>query len=58
MPAYIAVDIFLNYRLKQLRGFFKLGYASQLPNRGYLVAPIYPAMRRQFSFGFDWMFFD
>jgi len=58
IPAYIATDIFLNFRLKQLRGFLKLGYASQLPNKGYLLAPDYPTMRRQFTFGLDWMFFD
>jgi hypothetical protein len=56
--SYFAADVFFNLRIKNLRGFFKLGYASQLPNDGYLVAPVYPAMRRQFVFGFDWMFFD
>ncbi len=58
VPAYIVADVFFNFRIKNLRGFFKLGYANQLPNSGYLVAPVYPAMRRQLTFGFDWMFFD
>lgn len=58
IPAYFATDVFFNFRIKNLRAFLKLGYASQLPNRGYLVAPVYPAMRRQFVFGFNWMFFD
>jgi hypothetical protein len=58
IPAYAAADIFFNFRIKNLRGFLKLAYASQAPNNGYLVAPVYPAMSRQFVFGFNWMFFD
>jgi hypothetical protein len=59
LPTYPVVDVFLNADIKTLNVFVKMSHANyELQERGYFVTPFYPGLRRSFTFGVKWMFFD
>lgn len=56
---YPFFDFFLNFRIGQLRGFFKVQHLnSGFTGDNYLVSPGYPIYPRTFGIGIRWMFFD
>lgn len=56
---YPVIDVFLNADIKTLNVFVKMSHANfEFPEPGYFVTPFYPGLRRSFTFGVKWMFFD
>lgn len=55
---YAIFDVFINFKLKSFRIFGKLSHFNQLPEKGYVNTALYPGMKRIFTFGVNWMFFD
>lgn len=59
LKTYPVLDVFLNADIKTLNIFVKMSHVNfQLQEPGYFVTPYYPGMRRSFTFGVKWMFFD
>ncbi|MEM9416882.1 MAG: putative porin [Bacteroidota bacterium] len=57
--SYPVLDLFVNFRVKYLRMFFKFSHGNEhlfLP--GYFVTPLYPGQKRALDIGFSWSFFD
>jgi hypothetical protein len=56
---FIYADVFLNFRIKRARMFFKYSHINALwgPYNYYMV-PSYPMMDAGFRFGISWKFFD
>ncbi|WP_162053924.1 putative porin [Pontibacter pamirensis] len=59
VQGYPVVDVFLNADIKTVNLFVKMSHVNdQLLEPVYFVTPYYPGMRRSFTFGLKWMFFD
>ncbi len=60
LPYYPVVDLFLSFKVGRVRMFGLISHANEglFRQKGYWVAPDYPAYDRAFKFGFSWMFFD
>ena len=56
---YPQVDVFLAADLRNVNLFLKMAHVNQgLPRNGYYVTAGYPQLRRSFTFGVKWLFFD
>ncbi|MER2998350.1 putative porin [Pontibacter populi] len=56
---YPVFDVFLTADIKTVNVFVKLAHANyNLWEPGYYETPGYPGLRRSFTFGLKWMFFD
>lgn len=58
IDGFVTFDAFVNFKINNLRAFFKYTNANQQSGDGYYVTPYYPGQRRMFGFGARWMFFD
>lgn len=60
LSLYPVLDVFAHVKVRRMRLFAKLRHASQglFGQKGYYVAPQYPAYDRFMQFGLAWMFFD
>ncbi|MCU0444748.1 MAG: putative porin [Microscillaceae bacterium] len=58
IQSYLIVDVFANFKVSNFRIFGKFSHINQVLNSGYLTSPLYPGMRRTFTFGVTWLFFD
>lgn len=59
VTTYPVFDVFLNADIKTVNVFLKMSHANfGLQEPGYFVTPYYPGLRRSFTFGLKWMFFD
>lgn len=59
VQGYPVIDVFLNADVKTVNLFVKMSHVNdQLLQPVYFVTPYYPGMRRSFTFGLKWMFFD
>ena len=59
IPSYLLADLFLSFKVKRIRWFFKMTNVLQnLEAEGYFITPYYTGQRRTFDFGVNWMFFD
>lgn len=59
IKTYPVFDVFLNADIKTLNVFLKMSHVNyELQEPGYFVTPYYPGLRRSFTFGLKWMFFD
>jgi hypothetical protein len=56
---YPVFDVFLTADIKTVNVFVKMAHANyDLWEPGYIETPGYPGLRRSFTFGVKWMFFD
>lgn len=56
---YPYVDVFVNFKIKRARVFFKMEHInSGLLGNTYYMIPHYPMPDRAFKFGISWMFYD
>ena len=56
---YPVFDLFVNADIKTMNVFVKMAHANyDLWEPGYYETPGYPGLRRSFTFGLKWMFFD
>lgn len=58
VKSYLIADVFANFQVDTFRIFLKFSHLNQLPDSGYVTTPIYPGMRRTFTFGVNWQFFN
>lgn len=59
LPAVPVVDVFLAADIKNVNLFVKLANAAQgVPRGAWYQTPGYPQLRRSFTFGLKWAFFD
>jgi hypothetical protein len=58
VKSYFIADIFANFKVGDFRIFLKFSHLNQRLDSGYVTTPIYPGMRRAFTFGVSWLFFD
>jgi len=59
LDTYPVIDVFLTADIKSLNVFLKMSHVNEgLWQPGYFTTPYYPGMRRSFTFGVKWMFFD
>ena len=59
LKTYPVFDVFLTADIKTVNVFVKFAHANfELQEPGYYVTPYYPGLRRSFTFGVKWMFFD
>ncbi|MDX5480893.1 MAG: putative porin [Hymenobacteraceae bacterium] len=59
LKTYPVIDVFLNADIKTLNVFLKMSHVNyDLWEPVYFTTPYYPGMRRSFTFGIKWMFFD
>lgn len=58
VEAYPIIDVFINFRFRNVRLFFKYNHINFSPGNGYITTPIYTGMPGQFTMGVDWLFFD
>ncbi|MFY0651977.1 MAG: hypothetical protein JXQ96_08095 [Cyclobacteriaceae bacterium] len=56
--SYVAADIFLNFKAKNLRIFAKMTHINQPGEGGYFATPFYPGQKKVFDIGCRWLFFD
>jgi hypothetical protein len=54
----MAIDLFINMKIRNFRMFFKWTHFNQQVNDGYMVTPFFPAQRAIIDFGAQWIFFD
>ncbi|MBB6610294.1 hypothetical protein H7F15_04520 [Pontibacter sp. Tf4] len=56
---YPVFDVFINADIKTLNVFLKVAHVNfNIWEPGYFETPGYPGLRRSFTFGLKWMFFD
>jgi hypothetical protein len=56
---YPVLDVFVNADIKTMNVFVKMAHVNyDLWEPGYYETPGYPGLRRSFTFGLKWMFFD
>lgn len=55
---YAAVNAFLNFKIGNVRFFFRMEHLNQADYDGYFVSPLLSAQKRTLNFGVYWMFFD
>lgn len=57
---YISADAFADLRINRVRLFVKFSHINQglLPPGGYYASAYFPAMKRVFGFGVNWLLFD
>ncbi|NEM98855.1 putative porin [Pontibacter burrus] len=56
---YPVFDVFLNADIKTVNVFLKMAHVNYgIWEPGYFETPGYPGLRRSFTFGLKWMFFD
>jgi hypothetical protein len=55
---YVIVDIFGNVRIGGFRIFGRMIHLNQAGNAGYQTSPNYVGLRRTFTFGVVWQFFN
>nr|WP_262910522.1 putative porin [Pontibacter silvestris] len=56
---YPVIDLFVTVDIKNLNAFLSMRHFNyDLWEPGYFSTPYYPGMRRSFTFGIKWMFFD
>lgn len=56
---YPVIDLFMTVDIKNLNAFLSFKHFNyDLWEPGYFSTPYYPGMRRSFTFGIKWMFFD
>lgn len=56
---YLIADLFLNFRIKNFKMFFKVTHINQRWfDPGYFVTPFYPGQRSALDLGISWAFFD
>lgn len=58
VEGYLLIDLFVNIRLKNVRGFLKLAHINEPSSNGYITTPFYPGQRRSFIIGLNWRFFN
>ncbi|PRY15714.1 putative beta-barrel porin [Pontibacter ummariensis] len=59
VQGYPVFDVFLNGDIKSVNFFLKMSHVNyDLQEPVYFVTPYYPGMRRSFTFGLKWFFFD
>ncbi len=59
VPSYLLTDVFISFKVKRFRWFFKLTNALQnVEAEGYFTTPYYTGQKRTFDIGINWMFFD
>ncbi len=60
LPYYPVVDLFLSFKVSRVRMFGVVTHANEglFRQKGYYLAPDYPANDRAFKFGVSWMFYD
>ncbi|MFD2999104.1 putative porin [Pontibacter toksunensis] len=59
VQGYPVIEVFLNADIKTVNFFLKMSHVNDgLLEPVYFVTPYYPGMRRSFTFGLKWMFFD
>lgn len=55
---YLAVDLFVNMKIRNVTVFMKWTHINQNTNDGYMTAPFYPGQKTIIDFGVKWLFFD
>lgn len=55
---YFVIDLFGNVRIGGFRIFGRMMYLNQTTDNGYQTAPNYVGLRRTFTFGVTWQFFN
>lgn len=55
---YLAVDVFVNMKIRSLRAFVKWTHVNQQRNDGYMETPYYPGQKAIIDLGVQWLFFD
>ncbi len=59
VPSYLIADLFISFKVKRFRWFFKMTNVLQnVEAEGYFATPYYTGQRRILDFGVNWMFFD
>lgn len=60
LPFYPVADFFAHFKIKRLRVSLRVKHLNQgiFSQKGYFMAPNYPAFDRNFNFGIAWMFYD
>jgi len=58
LRSYIALDIFVNMKIRNLRAFVKWTHFNQQVNDGYMVTPYFPGQGSVLDLGVQWLFFD
>ena len=58
LSSYMAVDVFVNMKVRNLRAFLKWTHVNQSPNDGYMVTPYFPGQKSVTDLGIQWLFFD
>jgi len=59
LKTYPVIDVFVNADIKTLNIFLKMSHINyDMWEPVYFVTPYYPGLRRSFTFGVKWMFFD
>ena len=57
--AFVRVDVFLNFRVRNFIFFAQLQHFNQgFTTDGYFISPYYTGVRRTFDMGVKWTFFD
>lgn len=57
---YVVADAFADFRINRVRLFVKMSHVNQgiIPPGGYYTSAYFPATRRVFGFGVNWLLFD
>ncbi len=58
LQEYLAVDLFVNMKIRSLRAFVKWTHVNQPTNDGYMETPNYPGQKSITDIGVQWLFFD
>ncbi len=59
VPSYLIADLFISFKVKRFRWFFKMTNVLQnIEAEGYFATPFYTGQKRILDFGVNWMFFD
>ena len=59
IPSYLLADLFVSFKVKRIRWFFKMTNVLQnVEADGYFTTPYYTGQKRTLDFGVNWMFFD
>lgn len=59
IPSYLIADLFISFKVKRVRWFFKMTNVLQnIEAEGYFATPYYTGQKRILDFGINWMFFD
>jgi hypothetical protein len=58
VPQKVLADIYINFKIDNVRVFTKFTYINQPKGSGYFATPYYTGQKKVFELGISWMFYD